>query len=110
FKRSGTKSNKVFVLFTASYINRNKFKWWFHVAPLVEVNESGSIQSRVMDFRYTDRPLPIKEWTDVMVFSKRPCKVTTKFSEYDINPQTEDCYLMVESMYYRLPGDIYNQE
>lgn len=110
FKSSGTKSNKVFVLFTASYINRNKFKWWFHVAPVVEVNEGGAVQSRVMDFRYTDRPLLIKEWTDMLVFSKRTCKMTTKFSEYDVNPQTEDCYMMIESMYYRIPGDIYNQE
>lgn len=110
FKNNGVLSQKVFALFTASYINRNHFKWWFHVAPLVSVQEGPVVEQRVMDFRYTDRPLKIKEWTDLLVFSKRPCKMTTKFSEYDVNPQTEDCYMIIESMYYRLPGDIFDQE
>lgn len=110
FKNNSIMSQKVFALFTASYINRNRFKWWFHVAPLVQVQEEGKVESRVLDFRYADRPLLIKEWTDMLVFSKRPCKMTTRFSEYDVNPQTEDCYMIIESMYYRLPGDIFEQE
>jgi hypothetical protein len=35
FKKNGIKSQKVFAFFTASYINKNRFKWWFHVAPMV---------------------------------------------------------------------------
>lgn len=110
FTRNGIKSKKVFVFFTASYINRNGFKWWFHVAPLVSVNERGSIVDRVLDYQYTDRPSTIREWTDHFVFSKRECKYTEKFSEYDVNPQTEDCYYMVDSMYYHFPGELQNQE
>jgi hypothetical protein len=110
FKRSGTKSEKVFVLFTASYINSVRLKWWFHVAPLYTVNDGGSVKKIVMDFRYTDRPMTVKEWTDQFVFTKRECKVTTKFSEYDVNPQTENCYLMYETMHYRIPADISAQE
>jgi hypothetical protein len=100
-KKSGTRSKKVFVLFTASYINSVRFKWWFHVAPLYTVNNGGQITELVMDFRYTDRPMTVKEWTDEFVYTKRECKVTTKFSEYDVNPQTENCYLMFESMHCR---------
>lgn len=110
FKNSGIQTEKVFIFFTASYINRNKFKWWFHVAPLVSVMENGVVQKRVMDYRYTDGPRLIKEWSDMMVFSKRECKMTTKFSEYDVNPQTEDCYMMIDSMYYRLPDELSKQE
>lgn len=109
FKFSGTKSKKVFVFFTASYINSVRFKWWFHVAPLYSVN-AGGVKELVMDYRYTDRPMTVKEWTDQFVYTKRECKVTTKFSEYDVNPQTENCYLIYESMHYKLPGDIYEQE
>ncbi len=64
----------------------------------------------VLDYRYKDRPVSIKEWTDLMVFSRRECKITTKFSEYDVNPQTEDCYMMIDSMYNRLPADLKAKE
>ncbi len=107
FKANGIMSQKVFIFFTASYINRNHFKWWFHVAPLVSVNGS---EPRVMDYRYMDHAGTIKEWTDMLVFSKRDCKMTDRFSEYDVNPQTEDCYMMIDSMYYRLPGELASME
>jgi hypothetical protein len=110
FKKTGTKSKKVFVFFTASYINSVHFKWWFHVAPLYTVNDGGTIKELVMDYRYTNRPMAVKEWTDHFVYTKRDCKVTTKFSEYDVNPQTENCYLIYESMHYKLPGEIQDQE
>lgn len=106
FKNSGTKSQKAFIFFTASYINRVRFKWWFHVAPMFDVDG----QKMIADVMYKDRPVTLKEWSDMLVFSRRDCKVTTMFSEYDVNPQTEDCYMMFESMYYRLPGDLQEQE
>lgn len=110
FKKTGTKSKKVFVFLTASYINSVRFKWWFHVAPLYTVNDNGTIKELVMDFRYSPGPQTVKEWTDQFVYTKRPCKITTKFSEYDVNPQTENCYLIYESMHYKIPGDIHEQE
>jgi hypothetical protein len=110
FTKNGIKSKKIFVFFTASYINRNGFKWWFHVAPMVSVNENGTVQDRVLDYQYTDRPSLIKEWTDKFVFSKRECKYTDRYSEHDHNPQTEDCYYMVDSMYYHFPGELQNIE
>ncbi len=105
-KNSGLKSMKVFVFFTASYITRNRFNWWFHIAPLVKVQDQGEVSSRVLDYRYADRPVTVKQWTDIFVFSSRPCLVTTKFSDYDVNPQTEDCYLITTNMYYWMPQDI----
>jgi hypothetical protein len=110
FKFSGTKSMKAFVFFTASYINSVRFKWWFHVAPMYKVNDRGIIKDMVMDYRYTNRPMTVKEWTDQFVHTKRTCKVSTKFSEYDVNPQDENCYLIFESMHYKIPGDIHEQE
>ncbi len=110
FKRTGTTSRKVFIFFTASYINSVRFKWWFHVAPLYQVATPDGVEDMVMDFRYTDRPTTIKEWTDQFVYTRRPCKLTTQFSEYDVNPQTENCYLIIESMHYKIPGEIHDQE
>jgi len=110
FKKNNIKSMKIFALFTASYINRVRFKWWFHVAPMLAVKENGKIERRVLDFMFNHGPVTVKEWTDQFVFSKRPCHPTTKFSEYDVNPQTEDCYLMDGPMYYWSPTDLHNQE
>lgn len=110
FKEQGINSRKAFIFFTASYINRVKFKWWYHVAPMIDVLEKGIVQQKILDFMLIDRPVSVQEWANLQVFSKRSCKMTTKFSEYDVNPQTEDCYMIYESMYYRLPGDIYDQE
>lgn len=110
FKRSGIKSMKVFVFFTASYINSVRFKWWFHVAPMYKVNDNGTVKDMMMDYLFTDRPVTVKEWTDRFVYTKRDCKVTDKFSEYDVNPQTENCYLIYESMHYRLPLELAQRE
>lgn len=110
FKKSGTKGMKAFVFFTASYINSVRFKWWFHVAPMYKVNDNGTIRDVVMDYRYTDRPQSVKEWTDHFVYTKRPCKITDRFSEYDVNPQTENCYLMFESMHYKVPQELAAKE
>jgi hypothetical protein len=110
FKSNGIMSQKVFIFFTKSYIDRHHFKWWFHVSPLVKVQEGAAVVPRVLDFRYTDGPRTIKEWSDLQVFSKRDCKMIMKLSEYHVNPQTEDCYMVIESMYYRLPEDLDAQE
>ncbi len=110
FLKNQIKSNKVFLFFTASYINRHHFKWWFHVAPLYKVRVGNQIVDYVFDYMFDSEPRLIKQWTDNFVFSKRSCKRTTKFSEYDVNPQTEDCYLMIESMYYWMPTDLQDQE
>lgn len=110
FKEKGIKSEKVFAFFTATWITKNRLKWWFHVAPLVTVNTGSGTEKLVMDYMFNDRPLPIKSWTDNMVFDSRPCKMTEKFSEYDVNPQTEACYMMIDNMYYRLPADLHAQE
>jgi hypothetical protein len=110
FKKTNLKSMKVYALFTASYITRVRFKWWYHVAPMLAVKEGGKVERRVMDFMFTHQPVKVKEWTDQFVFSKRPCLPTTKFSEYDVNPQTEDCYLMDGPMYNWTPTDLSNEE
>lgn len=110
WKKHGYKTEMVYALFTASYINRHRFKWWFHVAPLITVKNGSKIEKMVIDHQFIDRPVSIKEWTDVMVFSKRDCKPTDKFSEYDVNPQTEDCYLMTSSMYDRIPAHLFDKE
>jgi hypothetical protein len=110
FKNNKITSEKVYVLFTASYINRHRFKWWFHVAPLLSVQTGDQVEKWVFDFMFNPHPVTIKQWTDGFVYSHRPCQLTERFSEYDVNPQTEDCYLMIDSMFTWNPIDMKNQE
>lgn len=106
FKRSGLKSQKIFLFFTKKYIMRYRFGWWFHVSPLVQAKEGKEILQIVMDRRYTSLPLDKKTWTDHFVKTGRQCKEIDKISTFWNNQQSEDCYLMQVSMYYWQPRDI----
>lgn len=103
-KLSGINSQKVFLLLTDTYIRKNRFKWWFHVAPLYT---SSSGQKIVMDLQFFDRPVSLEEWKNSLVFSKRECVSDFRFTDYNAGAdQTQDCYVKVEPMYYKIPGDI----
>lgn len=52
FKRSGLKSNKVFIFFTKRYIRKYKFHWWFHAIPTVLIKHRGKVVERALDRRY----------------------------------------------------------
>lgn len=106
FKRSGLKSQKIFLFFTKKYIMRYRFGWWFHVSPMVQAKEKNQTLNIVLDRRYTTLPLDIKTWTDHFIKSNKSCKEIDKISIFWNNQQSEDCYIMQESMYYWQPRDI----
>jgi hypothetical protein len=103
FKKTGTKSQKSFIFFTNSYLRKYRFNWWFHVAPLVKTQDG---KSYVLDYRFTFAPYTPKQWSDLFVYSKRECPVVAKYSEYNQNQETEDCYFLNSSMYYWQPQDL----
>ncbi len=100
---------KIFVFFTKKYIRRYNFEWWFHVSPYVMVNEEGQSVERVMDFKYTRRPLLMKEWTDVFTSNNAKCKDIEKYTDYEYNRESsssEWCMLLRSSAYYYQPLDL----
>lgn len=104
FQKTGTKSQKAFLFLTDTYIKRNRYKWWFHVAPMYTTTAGEKI---VMDFQFLDRPVTFTEWKNLLVFSKRECVTEFRFLDYDAGAdQTQDCYVKFEPMYYYIPGDI----
>lgn len=108
FTRSGIKSEKAFLMLTDTYIKRNRYKWWFHVAPMFTTTSGQKI---VMDFQFLDRPVTFTEWKNNLVFSKRECVTEFSFLAYDAGAdQSQDCYVKFEPMYYYIPGDIGNRE
>lgn len=108
FQRSGTKSEKAFLMLTDSYIKRHRYKWWFHVAPMFTTTSGKKI---VMDFQFIDRPVTFTQWKNYLVFSQRECVKDFRFLDYDAGAdQSQDCYVKFEPMYYYIPADIANRE
>jgi hypothetical protein len=99
----GLKSNKHFLFFTTSYIRRYRYQWWFHVAPSVLVAGKGE---EILDGRYANKPLGVREWTKKFVLSGRSCPKVSRYNDYYNNQASEDCYLISVPMYYWQPRDI----
>lgn len=111
FKKTGYKSLKAYLFFTATYITRTQSKWWFHVAPAFMVKEGRTVQTRVMDFMFNRHPVTLREWHDQFVFTKRDCLPLGNFSDYDLRAdQTQDCYQKMGTMYDWMPTDFKIQE
>lgn len=110
FKRSGLRSNKLYLFFTSRYIRKYRYKWWFHVTPMVYVNGSGQSNWRTLDRRYTRGPLTTRTWTNVFMLNNAFCPVVYKYSSYRNHQQEQDCYLIPASMYFWQPRDLVRQE
>ena len=99
-------SQKVFIFFTSKYVKQYKYKWWFHVAPFVLVQDENMSIERVMDVTYMDVPPTMRDWTNYFMYNDAPCKSVNTYSEYRRNQQAEFCYLIRANMYYRSPRDL----
>jgi hypothetical protein len=102
YKTSGLKSMKLFLFFTNRYIRNYRYKWWFHVSPMVSTTEG----DRVIDRRYTSGPRAKNSWTPNFIYSGRQCAVVHKYSDYRNHQEEQDCYLIPVSMYFWQPRDI----
>ncbi len=106
WKKHGLISRKVFMFFTNTYIRRYNYHWWFHVSPYTLVGE----QEYIMDRRFTSAPRTRKSWSDIFIYSKRSCPVTT-YAHYRRNKNgPEHCFHVKSSMYNRLPYHVRMQE
>lgn len=106
FQKSALNSIKLFMFFTSRYIRNYRYKWWFHVTPMTYVSVEDKQEMLTLDRRFSKTPLPLKEWTDIFIHSKRDCPIVSKYSDYRNNQYKEDCYLIPVSQYYWQPRDI----
>ncbi len=106
YKNYGTKMMKAFIFFSDGYIAREKFPWWFHTAPYVNVRMDNATTERIMDARFSQYPLKLKIWTDIFMKNKVDCKSITKYSEYLGTPNTVDCYILRTNMFFWQPKDV----
>lgn len=104
YQRLGHRSGKMFLFFTRRYINEYRYKWWFHVAPMI--NQTGQPQHMVLDRQYTRSPLRMHDWTDVFMKNDAHCPVVDRYSSYSQNQYSRYCYLIPASMYYWQPYNL----
>lgn len=97
---------KAWLFFSDSYIERFKFKWWFHVAPVAKVVMKGEVQERILDREFATFPMQTKIWTDKFMENKVDCKPIQKYSDYSKHPNEDDCYIMKSSPWFWQPKDI----
>lgn len=106
FQIFDTQSEKAFLFFADHYITNFRFKWWFHVAPVVKVNMKGNIEERVMDVRFSKNPLKMKLWTNIFMKNGVECKTVPLYTDYSQHPNEDDCYIIKSSMFYWQPKDL----
>jgi hypothetical protein len=101
-------SSKVWLFFTRKYIRKNKFEWWFHVAPMVHVVHQGEVKERVMDIKYSraNGPVKLKQWTNIFMRDSAECPVVQKYTDHADYPESGSCFVMKSSMYYYQPVDL----
>ncbi len=77
---------------TGGFFNR-PFTWWFHVAPAVRVN--GELW--VMDATFTDKAMPLQEWTGSLMKNPEVCQELNEPQDYVIDRNSTNVYRNVEN-------------
>lgn len=108
----GIDSMKVHIYYTRKYAANISGKWWFHVAPMVNMN--GELY--VLDETFINRPVVLADWEKKFTrkmyrggdLKNYRCKVIENISEYydEDNQKNEYCNIHVSSMYYWKPSEL----
>ncbi len=107
----GVHSMKQYIFYTKKYRREINGKWWFHVAPMIKVND----QRYVMDKEFTRNPVTDTEWENIFTKKLRAkgiknyrCKVIQNMKEFyeKANQEKEYCNILTTSMYYWEPNDM----
>ncbi|MES2856881.1 MAG: protein-glutamine glutaminase family protein, partial [Bdellovibrionota bacterium] len=106
---TSTKQNlfteKAFLFFTPKYIRQYRYKWWFHVAPLLR-NPLAPDQDRMIDPWFLTGPRPIQRWTDEFMKNKAVCPVIPVYVAHDQHYADGWCYMRITPMYYYHPNTV----
>jgi hypothetical protein len=101
-------SMKILIYYTKKYRKEVSKKWWFHIAPMVDVNG----QFYVMDREFTRKPVTDVQWEKIFTGKMNNptyrCKKIANIKEYydSNNMNNEYCNIQHTSMYYWEPNDM----
>ena len=108
-KDYAVKSQKILIYYTKKYRAEVDGKWWFHIAPMITVNED----KYVMDREFTNAPTTDANWE--AIFTKKMkskgigpadyrCGKIKNISEYYADANPDYCNIQHTSMYYWEPN------
>jgi hypothetical protein len=110
-------SMKNFLFFTNSFVREHKYRWWFHVAPMIYVQ--GKEVMMDAEFGLT-HPYAVQDWTDHFMMDPNfvhngtpfhpVCTEVKKYSDFENHQSSQDCYTLKLPMYYYQPADAENLE
>ena len=104
-------SMKILIYYTKRFRREISGKWWFHIAPMVQVGD----ERLVLDREFTRKPVTDQKWQKIFTRKMEKkgiygykCKVIKNIKEfYDRhNQENEFCNIQVTSMYYWEPNDM----
>lgn len=110
WKKHQVKSQKIFLFFSRRYIREKKFKWWFHVAPMIQVNDGTLTVERVLDSSFSNSSQDIHSWKNTFIGDKIECPTVSKYSDYADYPFINDCSILKAPMFIHQPLDLEMQE
>jgi hypothetical protein len=102
------KSMKIFIFYTKKFRSEISDKWWFHVAPMINVAGVNT----VMDREFTRTPKTADQWEGIFTGKLNTpgyrCKKMDNISTYfeDENYNNEFCNIQYTSMYHWGPNDL----
>jgi hypothetical protein len=102
----GLNTGKMWIFFSAKYIKEYKYKWWFHVAPYVDV--ATEREPVVLDREFSRTPQLLTTWKNVYMKNNAECVKTLDYTTYEDNTWNEYCFLIKSSMYYWQPFNLEN--
>lgn len=106
YKGQRIQTGKIWLFFSKKYIRQYNYKWWFHIAPYLNVKG----EMRVIDRSFSYKPLAKKSWTDMFMQNRADCPNITKYSDYRDYPYDYYCYTMKSSVFYWQPWQLENVE
>ena len=102
------KSMKIFIFYTKKFRDEVSDKWWFHVAPMINV----AGEMTVMDREFTREPKTADQWENIFTGKLNSpgyrCKKMDNISTYfdNENYNNEFCNIQYTSMYHWGPNDL----
>lgn len=112
-KDFGVKSQKILIYYTKKFRAEVDGKWWFHIAPMISVNE----EKYVMDREFTNAPTTDVAWEAIFTHKMKVkgvgpadyrCAQIKNISEYYADANPAYCNIQHTSMYYWEPNDMEN--
>ncbi len=97
---------KLWIFFTHKYIRDFEYKWWFHVSPYANVDDSNG--KYILDRGFTQVPFSVTNWKNIFIQNEANCPVVTDYRQYENNQEEQYCYLIYSHQHFWQPYQLKN--